>query len=1170
MSDYTQKLNDIRSRLEPNNTETDYSSTLSSIRNRLQESVVEPAVTEEEIPKGGYSQNDLVKDEFFYPIKDYMVDRFGSQYEQEDDREKVVDQFLNNRRGVAGGNSVRAVAEYSFLNEISGDEDAMARTGKAYTIYENMEGITGDTTLGERAEIVGDFVRSAVFDPTNLIGFGIGKVATSSGFKAGSMTATIMAKKAYQKKMATAVGKSAAEKALIQKEATKVATGVFTAQRAAAQKVVQESIEKRATVTAAVRSSIGKKVATSDALKEIVAVGSFEGAVAASTDYLYQDGLMRTKVQEEYNKYQTGLSAVAGLAFMGTIAAGAATFRGVSDLVRPAQNLKTTTEGAKLTDLSESIAKYVDELDTKGASPELPPIGKWLSDTSKGKELADQDTEFFIKMLLGDDDLGLRGLGDIMLDQGYAWKRRDADDTISNFIGDIIKQADPQDAKQFLDDFVQATGITMNEGKQLTVEGLANTFKRKMRDSMRVGNAASQLARKMGVKETQVTFNDYAEYVLTGAVRTADPQITSKTKELTQAAGRIIEKDLPDFQNNLIRLLVANLSTTALNVGGYTASTTLTSASDISRAALLGGRAGIALVYNPKKAKELGMSAGNILQNQFQKLRNTLDPNTTYDRFLEYTALRPEATKELSRVLPGGVEDIKKLSEGIDLDRSLFSLRSEQVVDAIQKVHLVQAQDSYTKSIEFVTQLDSALRRSKDDGGFGMSWNEFFSRPDYHKLMKSDAYINLEAKAVNETLKSIFSKSYKGKGTLGEVAAVIEDARNIPGVGLLVPFGRFFNNTVAFVAENTAVLPVLAKTVGKESDRSMSEVLSRGAVTASVVTYMAMRESEFIEKGLSWSEEIDQETGAVIDEKYEFPYGAYKAAARVVAHHMRGEKVSEELVAQIGDQFIGQLTRQLGEAGEGIDGLLTALVSSEGQSLGTSLADIGRAIGGQVTSASTRFIDPVNQAVGLLRADEYQVPDRKQGNKLFNESFRYMDQIIGAVSGDVAPEKASPSEGRLRGQETKSFSTTRESKLTSAERMLNMISRPTYLIGSYTDSAEADNRFNQIFNQIVNDMARKTLQKDSFKNGNLDQRRIIVTKVLKDAKKHTMSYMNTVASRSDDQTLLKMLEIEAKPKRNVRVIMDRLDIDKKVNELSNEELDTVLNALKFYEEMVLD
>jgi hypothetical protein len=245
------------------------------------------------------------------------------------------------------------------------------------------------------------------------------------------------------------------------------------------------------------------------------------------------------------------------------------------------------------------------------------------------------------------------------------------------------------------------------------------------------------------------------------------------------------------------------------------------------------------------------------------------------------------------------------------------------------------------------------------------------------------------------------------------------------------------------------------------------------------------------------------------------------------------------------------------------------LVSSEGPELGKSLSEIGTAIVGQVGSASTRFIDPVNQVVGLLRADEYQVPDRKQGNKLFNETFRYMDQVIGAVSGDIAPEKFSPSEGRLRGQETKVFSTTRETKLTSAERMLNSISKPTYLVGSYSDAAAADNRFNQVFDRVVNKMARDLLATPSYKNDNLSQKRIKVQKVLEDAKKITFSYMNTVASRSEDSDLLTMLKIESYPKRKVRTVLDELGIEGRISELGSEELGTVYDALKMYDDLLL-
>lgn len=1174
MSEYLDRINQIRSRFKVQG-ESDLEATQEPTINRLDAiqdirsrfGTSEP----EDITSGTYSEKNLVEDKFFYPIKDYMVDRYGSHYETKGDRKEIINEFLNTRRGVAGGNSVRAVAEYSYLNEISGDEAKMARAGKAYEIYENMQGLFGETTFGEKAGIVGDFARSAILDPTNLIGLGLGKAVTSSGFKAGSMAATIMAKQAYKKELAKGVTKEAAEK---------VALGVFKAQKDIVQKSVQKKMLRRAALERATRGSVAKKVFNKQTMKEIGIVGGFEGAVAAGTDYLYQDSLLRTRVQEDYSYLQTGLSSVAGIVVLGTIAAaskgGAAGLsKGLGGFADPNRvPIKTTTKGAKIGDLSESIKKYIDELDSKKPDPKVPPVGKWMEDTAKGKELTDQDTEFFITMLLGNDDIGLKGLGQILLEQNYGWVARSEDDKISNWIGDIIKQADPQDAKKFLTDFSKATGITMNEGKKLTVEGFANTFKRKMRDSMRVGNAASQLAKKLGKKESEVNVEDYVTEILTGHLPPPTSTLTTKASSAAGKAGKavgdLVENELPAFQNNLIRLMVSNLSTTALNVGGYAGATTLTSASEVARAALLGGRAGLTLVYNPSRAKQLGLEAKGIFANQSVKLRNTLDVNTTYDKFLEYVQQRPKATAELSRVLPGGVEDIKKLADGMDLKRSMLSLRQEQGIDFIQKLNLVQAQDSYTKSIEFVTQLDSALRLPKEKGGFGMSWNEFFNRDDYRVLMGSERFVKAEAKAVNETLKSVFSKSYKGKGAIGEVAGIIEDFRNIPGIGILVPFGRFFNNTVAFTAENTAVLPLLAKMGGRGGDRSVGEIMARGAVTASVIGYLAQRENEFIDLGLSWSEELD-ENGAVIDEKYEFPYGIFKAAARVVALHQRGEEVPKELVTQISDQFIGQLTRQLGEAGEGVDGLITALISDEGRGVAISLGKIASAMTSQAVSAGTRFVDPVNQLVGLIRKEEYLVPDRKQNAKLMNDSLRYMDQIIGSTLGDMAPEKFSPTEGRLRGQETKVISTTRETKLTAAERMYNMISKPTYLAGSYTDAPEADNRYNQLFNQVLNMKARELLKKDKFINGTLEQRRLLISEVEKSSKNAVKSFMKSLASQAGDSDLVTMIEIadSGKGKRKVQKTLERLGIDKKINELTSEELDLVKSALKFYDDITV-
>src|SRR6056297_3146561 len=52
------------------------------------------------VSREGYSQDDLVSDEFYTPIAEYMKYRFGSQ-SVEGDKKEVVNKFLNNMRGFA-------------------------------------------------------------------------------------------------------------------------------------------------------------------------------------------------------------------------------------------------------------------------------------------------------------------------------------------------------------------------------------------------------------------------------------------------------------------------------------------------------------------------------------------------------------------------------------------------------------------------------------------------------------------------------------------------------------------------------------------------------------------------------------------------------------------------------------------------------------------------------------------------------------------------------------------------------------------------------------------------------------------------------------------------------------------------------------------------------------
>src|SRR6056297_1313308 len=326
-------------------------------------------------PEGkSYSANDLVLDEYFLPIRDYMVTRYGTHI-KDLKRQDIVDKYLNNMRGFAGGNSVRAVSESVFLSQVDENSEDMQKVGRAYEIYEGMEGVFGDTTLGEKAGAVGDFIRTTVFDPVNLIGFGLAKTVTSSGFKAGSMTAQMAARQAYKKSIAKGATEEVAQKA---------ANKIFKGRQMKLASEIAAKQAKREAVRQSVKGNVVKKFTNSEAVKEIVTIGAFDGAVAAATDYLYQDAMLRTKVQDEYNVYQTGLNAIAGMVLLGGMAAAGAGVTGLSRIVNPNQPIKTTTANAKLSDLSSTL----DQMKTIGKEgKKVPEAGNWDFKVKAGTEL---------------------------------------------------------------------------------------------------------------------------------------------------------------------------------------------------------------------------------------------------------------------------------------------------------------------------------------------------------------------------------------------------------------------------------------------------------------------------------------------------------------------------------------------------------------------------------------------------------------------------------------------------------------------------------------------------------------------------------------------------------------------------------------------------------------
>jgi len=763
------------------------------------------------------------------------------------DDEELQEKYLETMRAFESGNSV---ATLRFLQGMVGADDEQLRTiGEGIKLFDEMPSVFGGgATLNEKAQAVGDYAQSMILDPANLLGLGLGKLVTGAGARTvgtAAKLAGVRALKSGGQKAADAAFKRAVTEA-----------GTKTTQ----------NIAERTAKQAATKGL--KRLGTKEALKDAGVALATDTGVALSVETARQVIRRDTGAQDEFQVSDVAVTALATM-MLGGAAWGTNLARGGSGWTPAVRSLN---EEAEPGNILESIIKHVERSDT------------WKEKVARGTELEDLDGEYWIDLM------------DTMLPamerEGYVWSRNSPEDKVSNWIADVIKSAEPEDARVFAREWSEKTGIELPTLDKAGLDFFADTFAFKMNQSARVMNRAGQIAKRLGKEVDDVTMGDIVTDMVEGT--DANPFFKGLSKKLPEGVQYLLRKS-SRIQNNIIRLIVSNLSTTRLNLVGYGASTALNSVSDVSQA-ILYAPAGYVGRLLGKEGGDKALKTAKVLKDmQWQKAKNFLDPNTTLDQFLAYTQMRPRQLKELTSVLQGGIEDPNAVAKnfGVNPDDTIIGARLEQAVDLIQRFNFVQAQDVYTKSQEFLYHMDKKVRLA-----FDRPLQEMFADPDLRKLMADPRWAKAEAEAVYETQRAIYSQTFRRSGAeLGRLAAFIEDFRNIPGLGLLIPFGRFFNNVLATTMDMSG-LSLVTKAAGYNPNRNVGDLAARAAVSWTFVSMMAEQEREFIDRGLGVFES-ENPRGEVQDNRYTYPLSLYKGVARIVAYHRKGEEPPADVIEEI-------------------------------------------------------------------------------------------------------------------------------------------------------------------------------------------------------------------------------------------------------------------------------
>ena len=1147
------------------------------------------------LEKGTYTEDDLVGEKYYGTVSEYMKNRYNIEEGDNYNREDITRMFMNNMRGFAGGNTTRALSEVAYLNGLEDEE--LGKVGEAYTLFEGMANLYSDeTSFSEAAGGTWDYVRSFLADPVNVVSLGVGKLFASGGIKAGTKAAQVMAKEAMKRQLAKGATKKAAEEAAKKVFARQSGRISAEAAKRLAKREGKKSVVREVTGTVGVDTiqAIGTTYAYENSLvrtdvqEEInpyslgfAALGTIVlgGAVGAATlgrgsgDFLGTEALALASNVEINKTALLSMTDMFGFNFSAgdeVIKKGPGKADVDSAIIETPQGSVLGFEDGKVmvqfpngdvqyllrsnlrladneaTGGNEGVLRSWKKLVSEGRKTNLREKGKVQEVDEafigpvKPPKLEELDDQFFTKMLLGDTDLGIRGIVEAMSEQGYVFRRRGKDDTISKFIldalvstkrhefaGDVGEEEFENVAAKYIADFKKATGVTQvtirsdkdgtSKVAQINMDNFAELFAAKISDAATLQSALSRAAKNLGLNDADaknIKLDDLAGIKRYG-VDTSEPADLTKFQSFVDT---YLNEGVRANQNRIIRLLVSNPSTSALNLVGWGAATSMNSAADMGVALMQLPLAGMYKVLGKQeKAEEAMHIASSLARANRQRVRNLLDPSMTYDAFKAIGNQNPKLLKELSQTLSGGV-DAAKITE-FNPNQTLGGRRADEAIDVIQGITFVSAQDAITKSQEFTYQLDKVLRIN-----FKKSWSDFFNDEMAGSAMKSQKFADAVATAVVETQKATYSKSYEKLGLLPEM---IEKARNVPGLGLLVPFGRFFNNTVNFMVEASGGALVLKAATGKVyKEKTAKELAVRAAIGWGTVYSLAGGEKFNRDEGLAWDQERDK-FGAVVTAKYDFPISHLKAGARIMSYYTHGGEIPKEELLQITETIgLGSITRQLNQTVDGLGSTLSAALAGDLQAI-KELQKVGIKMGSQAISGTTRFLDPVNQLVGLARGSDYVAIDRRDNSRFVNDSFRYMDQMIGAVSGDTAPQRYKAAIGKET-QDAAKIIGVREVRTTDLTKVLNMVGKPSFKVDKSlndTGSAKGSNRYAQIFHTFGDYGAAKILRTGVMKGKSLEEKKTRVAEMLNTAKILTTEFMEIGADEADDKVLAKMIKM---------------------------------------------
>ena len=1075
-------------------------------------------------------------------IRDYMVDRKGKQFLSMD-KEELVDKFVTHMR-YFNTNEAFTLDEARYVS--MADDDAKGRAGEAYKVYDMLGNVFVNDGFGGAVGGVADYLSAIATSPSTYIGLGVGKGLTMIGGK-----------------LTTKAVKEAAKNAGL--------------------KAVKDNLKKGMTVAAAreiknkAKDDVIKKAIRGRSLRNTTLSGAMDGSIAGWQDYTLQSNVLgETGAIEDYSILQTGLSVFGsgigtGLSIYGTPKITGADTRGLTgstankiikanrvkqkeitdkkalERINKKYLEKLRKQAAKLPDDKNFVAKITRPYDYTGF-PELaqgkikdPELA--VSENLKSNVLEfifgnaeDSPTANIVRLVESEGAVFRPNMNPT---QKYARAFQYLDKETLQEISDLTKQKFGVYLGEVLDD---GLGFASDLGKKVagSVSEAAKTMRVTQLRNLKVDEAI-----------TQATVE-----ILEGATAFRN---RSKALGIPQNA---VSRYSGYAQNVWKRMLVSAPQTTAANVFGFGQIYVANTAQELLQGTLLG------LTGETGKAKAL-------FQLQVEKIKNLVDPYSTLDNY--QTLIETDSTlhKMLRETISGGIE---RSAEKLGIDQTNKALRTvEGLTRTAQAFSMVDLQDTLTKSQAFMAGIDKQLRLQKDT--------------TLNAILEKGSLVDIDEgvmeKAMSETLKAVFAEDYTKSGkVVASLAKTVETLSNAPGIGFILPFGRFMNNVVATAyryGPGAYLDGASAIMKGSKGKIDATEAIARATVGTTALFYAMDFQNEQQKRGYQWYE-LQTGSGETTNITNTFPLSLLMITGRVMNKRLNGEFVDRDLATEFGKQIaIGQAATDL-QFGNDITRLIQLSFNADGEFKGP-LSQVKETLGhmsGNIISGVTRPLDPINKLAGYALSEftPYDVTpqiDRRLAKggleKLGLNTTKYTDNIIEGIASFVNGETTLlGDELRVATREGKVFDpspyrtaigTRIQQPRTFANMVFAMVDKPEWKAGMYTGVPEFDNFANQVISPMIEMEAEQLLKNEKFMRGSSEYKKQKVNDMLNEVKRNIRSYLSATPNSEQgiEYRKTKLLNVPKLTMMRARKIVGIQDVD--VRDLSGSQISELEAAVQY-------